>query len=290
MKLGYYPGCSLTGTAKEFDASLRALLATLGVEMQELADWSCCGASSAHALNHLLALALPLHNLSLAQAQGCGEVLAPCAACFSRLAGAQAAVQHDEALRGRVEYVLEHPLPGRVGVLNLLDILTRIGTEAIRAKVTLPMDGLKIACYYGCLLVRPPEVAHCDDTEHPQVMEQLVSATGATAIDWNFKTECCGAAHAIARTDIVVDLSRKLLDDAQARGADVVVVACPMCHANLDMRQRAMHKTGHTDIPILYLTELLGLAMGVDARALGLHQHMTATAPLLAKLRTEVPA
>jgi heterodisulfide reductase subunit B len=290
--IGYYPGCSLSGTAKEYDRSLRAVCAALGVELREIEDWSCCGASSAHATNHLLSVALPARNLALAAQQRLGEVMAPCAACYNRLVVAQQAVAADAALRGKVEFAIEQPLGDGVAVLNIVQFLQRIGAEAIAARTTAPLKGLKAACYYGCLLVRPASVTGFDDAERPTSMEDMVRATGAVAVEWNYKTECCGASHSFAHKDIVVDLSRKIIDDARAHGADVVVVACPMCHSNLDMRQLAMRNRarGVGDIPILYLSELLGLAFGIGREELGLTLHFIDPAPAIDKARAEVTA
>ncbi|MBI5648391.1 MAG: CoB--CoM heterodisulfide reductase iron-sulfur subunit B family protein [Ignavibacteriae bacterium] len=285
MTLGYYPGCSLTGTAKEYDRSLREVLAALGVEMEEIDDWSCCGASSAHATNHLLSVALPARNLLLAAKQKMDEVMAPCAACYNRLVAASHEIATRPGMREKVEYVLEEPYHDGVRVLNILELFGRIGADVVKEKVTLPLDGLKVACYYGCLLVRPSAVLKFDDAEAPVSMEAIVAATGAKTVEWNFKTECCGAAHSIAHTGIVIDLSKKILDDARAAGADLVLVACPMCHSNLDMRQRSMRKrdSAHQDLPVLYLSELVGLALGMEHKKLGLDLHFINPAPALAK-------
>jgi heterodisulfide reductase subunit B2 len=283
MNMGYYPGCSLTGTGREYDLSLRAVVARLGVELQEIRDWSCCGATSAHVTNHLLATALPARNLLLAHKQSMKEVMAPCAACYNRLLAAQQAIATSGEMKRKVEYVLEEEYREGVEVLNIVQFFERIGADVIRSRVHTDLSGLKVACYYGCLLVRPHALTGFDDAEHPTSMERLIEATGATSVDWNFKTECCGAAHSIARMDIVVDLSKKILDDARLHGADLVVVACPMCHSNLDMRQRNMRRKDatHKDVPVLYLSEFLGLALGCDPASLGLDLHFVDPRPFL---------
>ncbi|MDH7516389.1 MAG: CoB--CoM heterodisulfide reductase iron-sulfur subunit B family protein [Bacteroidota bacterium] len=293
MTIGYYPGCSLKGTAKEYDRSLRAILGALGVELREIEDWNCCGASSAHAVSRLLATALPARNINLAAAQNYGEILAPCAACYNRLVAAKREIEQHAAVRQSVEYVLEEPFRPGVEIRNLIEFFERIGTETIAAAVRRPLQGLSAACYYGCLLVRPPEITRFDDAETPSSMERIVQATGAKTVEWRFKTECCGAAHSIARKDIVLDLSRQILDDARASGADLIVVACPMCHSNLDMRQASMRvrNGGRRSVPVVYLSELVGYALGFDARTLGLDLHFIDPAPALAKVQgKEVPA
>jgi heterodisulfide reductase subunit B2 len=284
MKIGYYPGCSLTGTGREYDLSLRAVLHALDVELQEIRDWSCCGATSAHVTNHLLAVALPARNLLLARKQELGEIMAPCAACYNRLLSAKHAIASSDDTKRKVEYVLEEEYRNGVEVLNIVQLFERIGNDAIKARVKTNLSGVKAACYYGCLLVRPHTLTGFDDAEHPTSMERVIEATGAKAVDWNFKTECCGAAHSIARMDIVLDLSKKILDDARLHGADVVVVACPMCHSNLDMRQRNMRRkdASHKDVPILYLSEFLGIALGCDPGALGLDLHFIDPRPFFA--------
>ncbi len=289
MITGYYPGCSLTGTSKEYDISLRETLSALGVELREIDDWSCCGASSAHSHSHLLSLALPARNLQLASEQGMEEVLAPCAACFNRLAVAAREIEAKPELKRKIEYVLEKPYRDGVRVRSIIDMFESIGADEIASRTVLPLKGMKFACYYGCLLLRPETLPCGDDREQPRSMERLLEAAGASTVEWNFKTECCGASHSIARMDIVLDLSKMILDDARDHGADAVVVACPMCHSNLDMRQRTIRKrdAAHKDMPVLYLSELLGLAMGIDRAKLGLGLHFIDASPLLAKVRKE---
>lgn len=288
MNIGYYPGCSLSGTAKEFDVSLREVVKALGLELKEIDDWCCCGASSAHALNHLLSVALPARNLNLAKKQGFEQVFAPCAACYSRLLVSQHELNEDNELKNKVEKVLEEECSNGLEVLNILDFFKNIGYDTIKSKIKMDLSGINVACYYGCLLVRPSGLCP-DDTEQPTMMEEIVAATGANPVQWNFKTECCGAAHSIAHTGIVENLSKKIIDNALAHKADVIVVGCPMCHSNLDMRQVNIRKhfEGHKEIPVLYITELLGLAMGIDYKKLLVDLHYINTHPVLQKIRTQ---
>jgi heterodisulfide reductase subunit B2 len=272
MKVGYFPGCSLHSTAKEFDLSLRAVAGPLGVELQEIRDWSCCGSSSAHATDHLLSIALAARNLSLAEEQGLSQVMAPCAACFSRLAAARHEMAHDARQAELVRPMLARPFRNAVEVWNVVALLQGLtGAIAARAK---PLTGLKVACYYGCLLVRPPEVAQFDDPEDPTSMEAVVAAAGATPVKWSRRLDCCGAGFSLSRVGSVVRLGRAILEDAKASGAQAVVVACPMCQSNLDLRQSAMEARGASlGLPILFLTQLVGLALGLDGAALGLERH-----------------
>ncbi len=276
MRVGYYPGCSLHGTARELDESLRAVAPTLDLELVEVNDWSCCGATSAHATSHLLSVALPARNLALAEEQGHDQLLAPCAACYNRLASARHAVAFDAALAGTIEDVLGRPFPSSVAPRNLVEVL-RARLVLLRERLVRPLTGLKVACYYGCLLVRPSEVCSFDDPEDPVSMEEVVTATGATSVSWRRRLDCCGGAFSVARTGSVVRLSRAILDDARSAGADAIAVACPMCHSNLDFRQNALVRRGEAELPVLYLSELVGLALGLDAASLGLGRHFVDT-------------
>jgi len=287
MKLGYYPGCSLTGTAKEFDYSLKEVFKVLKVNLDELDDWSCCGASSAHVTSHLLSVALPARNLVLARKQGYDDLLAPCAACYSRLVASQRELKLDERVRTKVEDLIEDKVVHNLKIYNLIQIFKEIGLPKIKEAKVFDISGIKAACYYGCLMVRPNEIANPDDMENPLDMEEIIHAAGGKSVQWNYKVECCGAGHSIAHTDIVEKLSKNIIDDASRHFADVIVVACPMCHSNLDMRQKNIidHFPGHKVVPILYLSQLLGLAFGIDGKSLGLGQHYINTDALLEKMK-----
>jgi heterodisulfide reductase subunit B len=285
MKLGYYPGCSLEGTAKEFDHSLREVLKLLEIDLEEINDWSCCGASSAHTTSHLLSVTLPALNLIQAAKQGLEDVVAPCAACFNRLVVSQHEMKYDEKIRTKVEHLIEDKFVDGTKVLNIIQLFQKIGVEKIKEKIKVDLSELNLACYYGCLLVRPNDLLHFDDAENPKMMEEIITACGAKAVEWNLKTECCGAAHSIARTDIVEKLCKNILDDAVDHKADMIVVACPMCHSNLDMRQRniSRHYTAHRQTPVIYLSQIIGIAMGIDFAKLELNLHFINPVPLLEK-------
>lgn len=274
MQIGYYPGCSQEGTAKEYDKSLREILKVLEIELKEIDDWSCCGATSAHVTNHKLSLALSARNLALAEKQGIKEIFAPCAACYSRLTVSKIDLQNHKDEKIEIENIIEEKINNIPDIYNIINFFEKIGIEKITEKKKVDLKNIKAACYYGCLLVRPNGI-NKDDSEQPNSMEEIVKATGAQAIDWNFKLECCGGGHSIARTDIVIDLSKKILDDAKKHGANVMIVACPMCHSNLDMRQKNIKKKfeGYKEIPVLYLSELIGLALGFDKEQLGIDTH-----------------
>jgi len=290
MRIGYFPGCSLHATAREFDESLRAVAAGLGIELDEVEDWACCGASSAHVTSHLLSVALPARTLALASAQKLDRVLAPCAACYNRLASARHALSRDATLATRVAEILGRPIDTSVGVVSIAQLFSEV-VGLIRDKTTAPLKDLRVACYYGCLLVRPPEVCGFDDAEAPISLEQIVTATGATPVAWSMALECCGGGFSLSRTGSVVRLGRVILGSARAAGAQAILVACPMCHSNLDFRQRAMAERDRADepMPILFASQLVGLALGLDPEALGLNRHFVSPAPLVTRLRAPAP-
>ncbi len=292
MDIGYYPGCSLTGTAREYDQSIRKVLSELGINLIEIEDWSCCGATSAHATNHLLSVALPLRNFNLAAKQGIKEIFIPCAACYNRFVVAKRDVEQNSQLKKEVEEILEEEVVTNFNIVNMVQIFKMIGKDNILARRQKELSGLKVAAYYGCLLLRPPSAVNFDDAEEPSSMEEIIKFTGAEPINWNFKTECCGASHSITNTNVVLNLSKRIIDDALEMGAEAIVVACPMCHSNLDMRQRNMSKidSGHKNMPILYLPELVGLSLGLDKESLGLNLHFIDTDPLLSRFSMAIVA
>jgi len=282
MTIGYYPGCSLEGTAREYDESVRLTAKALDIELKEVDDWSCCGATSAHSVNHLLSLALPARNLALAESAGHEAVMAPCAARYNRLARASYEVATDSELAERMPEIIGRPFRNTVKVRTVVDVL-REAIPAIKAKATKPLDGLKVACYYGCLLMRPPEISGADDPENPTSMEDVARAAGAQPVSWNLRLECCGGSMSVPRVGSVVRLGRAIMDDARAAGAEAIVVACPMCHSNLDFRQKALVRRGEAGMPFLFLTELVGLSLGLPAKELGLERHFVSVRGLLDK-------
>ncbi|MBP7359629.1 MAG: CoB--CoM heterodisulfide reductase iron-sulfur subunit B family protein, partial [Prevotella sp.] len=236
MKLGFYPGCSLNGTAREYNESVKALAPVFGIELIDIDDWNCCGASAAHAVNRDLSLALPARTLALAEKQGFDEIVVPCAACFNRLAVAQYELSKDEMLKKSVEKSIDMTFKNDIKILNVVQFIEKYIKDKIAEKVSHKFEH-QVACYYGCLLVRPHKIIDFDRVEDPTSLDELMQLIGATPIDWGFKTECCGASLSIARTDLVAKLSGNIVKDAADRGAEAIIVACPMCQSNLDMRR-----------------------------------------------------
>jgi heterodisulfide reductase subunit B2 len=274
MTLGLYPGCSLKGSSREYAESVLAVAKAFDIKIEEIADWNCCGATAAHNMNKELSLALPARILSLAEKQGMTEIVVPCAACYSRLTVTKHELSKDPVLKAAVTEANGLEYKGTVNVLNIIQMLDKYITPNFESQVVKPFDH-KVACYYGCLLVRPHEILKFDREEDPQSMDVLMLKAGATPIDWAFKTECCGAGLSVSRTSSVGRLSGKIIGDAKDRGAEAVIVACPMCHSNLDMRRDAINSyLGEIiDIPVLYITQVIGLALGLDRKDLGLQRH-----------------
>ncbi len=275
MQIGYFPGCSLQGSSREFEQSLKAVAGKLGVSLAEVPDWNCCGASAAHNLNHELALALPTRILVQAEKNGLEEILVPCAACYSRLASTVHELRTHPSVRRHLADVLGAEYCGKAHPINILDFLGRFFQDGHGPEVTHPF-ACKVACYYGCLLVRPAEIVGATRSEDPQAMDLLMSGIGAEPIDWAFKVECCGAGLTIPRPDLVAQLSGRILEDAISRGAEMIVLACPMCHANLDMRRGDIERvTGRRfSIPAIYITQAIAFALGVPASELGFNRHL----------------
>ncbi len=280
MKLSYYPGCSLEGTAREYDESTRAVCRRLGVDLVDLPDWNCCGANEAVAVNEELGLGLAVRNLAIAEREG-REVLLPCVGCYARLRWAKTAVTEDPSKAGPFGY------RGKADLLFVVDLFRREEVLArLREAIQRPLKGLKVASYYGCVMVRPPSRTGARDHENPQSLDRLAGLLGAQPVDWPRKTDCCGSVMGVARPDVSRSLVGRLLDTAAEAGANALMVACPLCHANVDNRQEEIVAEGlaKAPMPVFYFTELAALAMGLPEAAEWWAEHMTDPRPLLAGL------
>lgn len=275
-EIAYYPGCALHASAREYDTSTRAVTEAMGIRLREISGWRCCGATAAHQTSATLAVELPLANLRQAARNGHTTVTAPCVACFSRLRAAQAEAPDRAPSDLRVQHLLHTMLEG--------------GTAAIRGRVKKPLRGLRVACYYGCLLTRPPGVTGASNPENPMEMEHLIEALGGEPVSWSYKTECCGAGHAVVRPELVVELTKRILRNAQAAGAEALAVACPLCQHNLDARQEQAARAAETaPMPVFFFTQLMAVAFGLDDHVIGLRRLMVDPRPLL-KIRGLLPA
>ncbi|HZJ03740.1 MAG TPA: heterodisulfide reductase-related iron-sulfur binding cluster [Thermoleophilia bacterium] len=274
--VAYYPGCSLRHSAIEFDRSTRIVLESLGIDYEIVKDWTCCGASPAHMTSHLLAQALATRNLRQAAKIG-EELLAPCPACYQREKNAEVEVHADADFRAEVNEIMDEPYTGEVRVWSLPEFLKeKVGVATLAKLPTTDLSQLKVVPYYGCLLARPTELTGECDTEQPMIMDQLLAAAGADVVWWNYKTECCGASVGVPNKIIQQRLSEKILSQAEEAGADAIVAACPLCHQNLDMRQHQLNDAMGTShhMPVLYLTQVIGLGLGFTPKEMMLDKHL----------------
>ena len=283
LSYAYYPGCSLHASAGEYDLSTRELFRQLEIGLTEVPDWICCGATPAHNVDELLSLSLCAKNLELAELVE-GDLAVACAACFSRLKFAQHTLGESDVKRQQVEKAINAPVHLDGKVKHLLEILAKdLGLDRLTALVTKPLAGLKVACYYGCLLTRPPDVPNMDCVEAPTIMENVIKAAGAETVPWTHRLECCGANFTLSRPGVVIQLTNAILDSAKQAGANCIMVGCPLCHGNLDIRQKEIEGIYHTSyaLPVFYITQLVGLACGLPADKLGLDAVMVNPMPLL---------
>lgn len=291
-KYAYYPGCSLHSAGCEFDISLRAVAPRLGIELEEIDGWVCCGSTPAHSVSELLAIALPVANLRLVEKMKMGEVVVPCASCFRRLKAGNHEIEARPELREKIDRIVESRYEGTVQVRHALEVMAQGELlRKIEDLATEDLSHLKVACYYGCLLTRPPKVMEFDQCEYPVSMDRVLRAAGAETLDWDFKTMCCGAAFSVSETELVYKLTGDILEEALKVGANAIAVACPMCHSNLDLRQEEIEEKAGKEygLPVLYFTQVIGLSMGIPAGDLGIDKHMVDASKLI-RTKSEAPA
>ncbi len=282
-QLAYYSGCSLHSLGREYHISTQTVCDQLGIELVEPENWVCCGASSVHRRSHLEAATLPLKNLSLVERTGLDQLALPCAACYAMFKRADHDIKKDAGLREQVDKEIGYAYGGDIKISNLLDaLLDTVDLDEIANRVKKPLKDLKVVCYYGCLLTRPSEVTEAKHPEYPVIMDDLIKTLGAESLDWSYKTECCGASLVVTQTPTALRLIENILSDAKSVGAEAIVVACPMCHGNLDTRQAEISAKGAKyHLPILYFTQLMGIAMGAELEDLRVRSHLVTPLPLL---------
>lgn len=278
MKVSYYPGCSLEGTGREYGESVDAVCEALGIELKELPDWICCGASSAHATDNMLAIALAADNLEIADKAGL-DLVVPCAACYQRLKVAEKELRAGKPVEG-----ISRRYEGNFSVKHMGNFFWEdVGEKLLSKLVKRPLTGLSPVCYYGCLTARPPRVTDTKNPDDPQEVDNIMKSLGAEVKNWSYKTDCCGGNLVLTRPDIAKKLIQKLFDMAGEAGADCMVVGCPLCHSNLDTRQKEISSEAGREyrVPVFYFTELMGLAFGLHQVEKWLSRHMTDPRPLL---------
>ncbi|MEN6616167.1 MAG: CoB--CoM heterodisulfide reductase iron-sulfur subunit B family protein [Syntrophorhabdus sp.] len=286
----YYQGCAQESTAKEYDESLKLVMKSFDVVLKEPDDWSCCGSTPAHTVDDVLAAALAARNLAIVEKMGGSSVTTPCPACLTALKKAHLRMNKEEAFKEEVNSLLDEAYEGSVHPKSNLQVIYEdIGLDEIAAKATHEMPDLKVAPYYGCIMTRPPEVAQFDDPENPVSMDRVLKACGVEVVDFAFKMECCGAAFGLTKREMVNQLSYKVLSMAIDAGANCIAVACPLCQQNLDLRQDQINRTMGTsvEIPVLYFTQIMGLAFGYSPKELGIDKVIVSPDSLIRSRRVK---
>ena len=277
LSYAYFPGCSMSTTGTTYRLSIEYVCRKIGLELREIPDWNCCGATSAHSKGKWLGLALPARSLGLAEKRLPGmDICVPCASCYSRLLTASKALRESEETRKKIAEITGMEVKGSARILTLMDVLsTPEALAACRSAIVRDLSGLRAACYYGCLTSRPRDVTGAENIESPMVMDELVSLTGAECVDWDFKTECCGGSHQVDAPSAARPLVERIFRNAKANGAQAIITACPLCNLNLDMREEEINRVLGTayDIPVYQFTEILAMAMGASAKEVGIQKH-----------------
>jgi len=288
MEIAYYPGCSLHASSELYDIQCKLVFNKLGVELKEIEDWNCCGATGASKTNEFLSIALPARNLGLADATGLSEIVIPCSSCYSRTLVSQKVLASDATLKESINAELGHKIEGKIKVSSILEVLRpKVDSGEITEKAVKKLTGLKPACYYGCLMTRfPVDIDVPDNVENPQGMEIVCKALGAEPVDWSYKTDCCGASGAYNDAEQSQLLMSRIFKDATARGANCLVTTCPLCQMNVDSYQDEVGKKYGIEkrLPVYYITELIGVSMGIDPILMQVDRHFVDAMGLLKEL------
>jgi succinate dehydrogenase / fumarate reductase cytochrome b subunit len=294
MKIAYYPGCLAQESAKELDMATRFVCRTLGIELVEFPNFSCCGSGFIDEANEALNIAINARNLAIAEKAGL-DVLTICSTCQGMLQLARVRMQ-DPAMRSRVDAALK-PIgieyKGTAHVKHLLQVLTEdIGLDAVKAKVRRPLQGLKVGAFYGCHLLRPADEMESESGEEPHSFEDLLSVIGATPVDYRGRVMCCGFPIQFVKPSTASNVAGRQILDAKRHGADAMATPCPLCHLSLDAYQNKAAKEvhEHLDMPVFHLPQVVALAFGASPEELGLSRHLVRTDAALAKVRAAPPA
>ncbi len=280
MKYAFYPGCAIHSSSKEYGDSAKAISKALDIDLVEIDDWNCCGAIDAiYSYKPLYSVAIDARNLSLAEKMEM-DISTLCSACFYTLSRTNNLLKEDSRLRNKVNEALSSVglnYSGNVQVRHFLEvILSDVGLEKIGENVKVPLTSLNVASYYGCFLVRPPDLINFDDPDHPTRLDELVETLGASRVEYYGKTRCCGASLGVTKEEVMLELSKNILLSAKDAGANCMITACPLCHFNLDAKQKDIESKFDIkiDLPVLHFTQLVGLAFGIEPKELGLHRNV----------------
>lgn len=285
-RYSYFPGCSLAATAVAYGLSVEAVSKILGIELAELEEWTCCGSTPYSCFDELESVCIAGRNLALAEKTGL-DLVTPCSACYSTLKRADSHLKAYPQLRSQVSEIFEATgleYQGKVKVRHLVDVLLNdVRPEEIEAEVSVPLEGLRVAPYYGCQIVRPD--SSLDDPEYPQSLTRLIATLGAEVTPFPLRSRCCGGTLIISETDVALEMMRDLLESAQTNGAECIVTVCPLCQTNLDVYQGMVNSRFKTsyNLPVLFLTQLLGMAFGIEPQALGLDRNVVSPGKVLAQ-------
>ncbi len=287
MEIAYYPGCSLHQSSQFYDHQTRKIFSELGITLQEVNDWSCCGATSAGKFDDFLAVALPARNLGLAEKDGFNEMLVPCSGCYSSLLMSQTRLQKDSELATEINNELDSKVNQNIKLLTILELfLKSLESGMLESKVKVKLEGINAACYYGCMTRFAYDVPVSDNVENPKSMELILKMLGAETQDWSYKTACCGASAAVNDPETALNLMGKIMKDATARGCNCIVTTCPMCQLNMDAYQEKFcNRFGiYERLPVYFVTELVGIAMGLSIEELNADNHFIDVVGLVKEL------
>ncbi|MBN2542604.1 CoB--CoM heterodisulfide reductase iron-sulfur subunit B family protein [bacterium] len=273
-----YPGCTSHSTGLEYNLSMHAVFEKLGFEFKEIDDWNCCGGAAASALSNLLGLALPARNIKQTELQD-KPLAIPCPGCFNAVMRAKYALENDPEMKKKIEEVVGFEYQGKIEVKSIHEVLfDNFTVDEIKEMVVKPLTGLKVVSYYGCALVRHPDIVKMGDHENPIFFDELVEALGAEPVDWSYKTDCCGADLGMTHKKISENIADKICGGAVETGADCILTACGLCQINLDIKQTG---TNARKIPVVYFSELMGIAFDLPKRNKWWSKHIVDVKPLL---------
>ncbi|MEE8401084.1 MAG: CoB--CoM heterodisulfide reductase iron-sulfur subunit B family protein [Candidatus Hydrothermarchaeaceae archaeon] len=290
MKFAYYPGCSLESTAKEYDISTREVFRALDIELAELDDWNCCGSSVVSSSDYLLSLALPARNLAISEKENL-DMVVPCPECYLKQWKVSDSIKAEPEMLDKLNKTLDGTgltLKGSVDVKHPVYVLVNdLGLEKLKEKVIKPLEGLKVIPYYGCVMIKPPRKNKLESAENPSSLDRIITTIGAEVMPFDSKVKCCGGPLMLTNREVMLKLTYGLLKEAKDSGADCIITACPLCHMALDARQIEVGKAYNEkiDMPILYFTQLVGLALGIGPKKLGLDKNLVYTEKLIKSLK-----